>query len=449
MTRRLVVALLVFTAFVLLVAVVPLGIATGTRDRTDYAASTRALATSLATLAEESFDDARKPLEPARLASAAGAGVRVTVLDSAGDVVVRAGGRGDVVPAAVVHAAQRGRAQSAWAADDVVAAAPVVADGVTRGVVAVARSDEPVERRIVTLWIALAAVALTAMLLSVALAVGAARWVGRPLRLLQGSAYRWSDGALQERADAAAGPPEVRAVAAALNIMAGRLDALVNGSRAVVADVSHQLRTPLAAMRLRLELVRGELGRGGTPAPVDEDLTMALAELDRLSRLVDGLLAVARAEAVQPHPAPVDIAAVVRERLQAWEPVAAERGVAVDVAITADPAIAAVTPGHLEQVLDNLLDNSLEAICTGGRVVISVSRERDYVLVSVCDDGPGMTAEQQEAAFHRFVTGRATGTGLGLAVVHRLVTADGGSVRLHSAPGEGTTVELDLPLARG
>jgi len=374
--------------------------------------------------------------------------VNVTVFDASGAVVVRAGAPHDV-PSALVQSAQDGRTNSAWVADEVVAAAPVVADGVTRGVVAVSRSDEPVERRVATLWGALGGVAVTAMLLSVAIAVGAARWVGRPLRRLQTSAYQWSDGDLEERADATTGPPEVRAVAAALNVMAGRLDALVNGSRAVVADVSHQLRTPLAAMRLRLELVRGELTREGAPAAVDEDLTMSLAELDRLSRLVDGLLAVARAEGVQPRPATVDVAAVAHERRAAWEPVAAERGVVIDVAVADGPMLASATPGHLEQVLDNLLDNSLEAMREGGSIDITVTRDRDRVLLVVRDDGPGMTQEQQDAAFHRFVTARDGGTGLGLTVVHRLVTADGGAVRLDGRPGEGTSVEVALPGLRG
>jgi signal transduction histidine kinase len=447
MTRRLVVALLVFTAFVLLVSVVPLGVATGSRDRTDYASATRALASSLATLAEDSFDDSRKRLEPARLASAAGADVSASVVDAAGHVVVRAGATRDV-PGTLVQSALNGGTDSVWVADGVVAAAPVVADGITRGAVVVARSDEPVERRVATLWVALGAVALTAMLLSVALAVGAARWVGRPLRRLQTSAHQWSDGDLEERADAETGPPEVRAVAAALNVMAGRLDALVNGSRAVVADVSHQLRTPLAAMRLRLELVRGEIGRDQSAAAVDEDLAMSLAELDRLSRLVDGLLAVARAEGVQSRPLPVDVADVARERRHAWDPVAAERGVVIDVEVGDEATVASVTSGHLEQVLDNLLDNSLEAMRDGGRIVITVFRERDRVLLSVRDDGAGMTAEQKDAAFHRFATGGG-GSGLGLAVVHRLVTADGGSVELESAPGAGTTVLVSLPAARG
>ena len=447
MTRRLVLALLGFTTVVLLLSVVPLGLATASRDRSDYATATRALSQSLATLAEDSFDDTRQPLTQSRFAKGAGAGVSAAVFDLSGTPRVRTGVR-RTWPANLVAAAQQGRTTSVNDEDDVVAATPVIADSVIRGVVVVARPDEAVDRRIATLWLALAGVAALAMLLSVAIAVGAAQWVGRPLRRLQTTAERWSDGSLHERADPSGGPPEVRATAAALNIMAARLDTLVHGSRAIVADVSHQLRTPLAAMRLRLELTRAELQAEGRSEAVDDDLAVALGEVDRLSRLVDGLLVVARAESADSRPEPVNVTDVVRERRQAWAPVAEERGVALVVNAPTEDLIASITPGQLEQVLDNLLDNSLEAMADGGRIDLTVDRARERIRVQVSDDGPGMTEEQQEAAFRRFVTGRPAGTGLGLAVVHRLVTADGGEVRLSSGPNGGTNVTLELPPAR-
>jgi signal transduction histidine kinase len=448
MTRRLVIALLGFTTVVLMLSVVPLGVATSARDRSDYAASTRALAASLATLAEDLFDDSRKPLEQQRLATATGPGASAEVLDLAGQLRVRSGSS-LVFPASLVKAAKNGDSTSVNAHDNVVAAAPVVADGVVRGVVIAARPDEAVETRITRLWLALGGVAALTLLMSVAIAVAAAQWVARPLRRLQTTALRWSDGSLHERADPSGGPPEIRATASALNVMAARLDTLVHASRAVVADVSHQLRTPLAAMRLRLELVRADVTSEGRVASTDDDLGFALGELDRLSRLVDGLLLVARAESAQSRPQPVDVSEVVRERRQAWQPVAEERAVTLTVDAVEEHVIASVTPGQLEQVLDNLLDNSLEAMAAGGRVVVRITRERDTVTVAVCDDGPGMSEEQQEAAFHRFFTGRAgSGTGLGLAVVHRLVTADGGTVHLESTVGQGTTVVVQLPVAR-
>jgi len=447
MTRRLVLALLGFTTVVLLLSVVPLGLATAARDRSDYATATRSLSQSLATLAEDSFDDSRTPLEQSRLAKGAGPGVSAAVLELNGTTRVETGVRRQW-PAALLAAAKTGRTTSVGDADDVVAATPVIADGVIRGVVVVARPDEAVDRRIARLWLALAGVATLALLLSVAIAVGAAQWVGRPLRRLQTTAQRWSDGSLHERADPSGGPPEVRATAAALNVMAARLDTLVHGSRAIVADVSHQLRTPLAAMRLRLELTRGELNNDGRSQAVDDDLAVALGEIDRLSRLVDGLLVVARAESAESRPAPIDVSEVVLERRQAWAPVAEERGVELVVTTPAYDATASITPGQLEQVLDNLLDNSLEAMTEGGRIELTVDRTRDHIRVQVRDDGPGMTDEQAQAAFRRFVTGRTAGTGLGLAVVHRLVTADGGEVRLDSGEGRGTTVTIELPPAR-
>ena len=441
MTRRLALVLVAFTTALLLVSVLPLGLTTASRDRHDYVEGVRGLARSLATLAEEPFAVGRQTsLTARRLGAAAGADTSVTVYDLNGRVVVTAGP--PFVPAADLRRdAALGAVTSVTANDEVVAAAPVAPDGDVRGVVVVARPDEPVEHRVARLWLGLGGIAALALAVSVGLAFAAARWVGRPLLRLRGAADRWADGALDERADVGGGPPEVREVASAFNTMAARLDALLYGSRAVVADVSHQLRTPLAAMRLRLELLRGELGGAG-----DEDLTAALGELDRLSRLVDGLLAVARAESADVAPVPVDLLRLATERRDAWQPVADERSIAITV--EGEVAWAAATPGHLEQVVDNLLANAIDAVAEHGHITLRVEQAAGRVQLAVADDGPGMTAEQQAGVFHRFVTGRPGGAGLGLAIVHRLVTADGGTVAIDSAPDAGTTVRLDLPPAR-
>jgi signal transduction histidine kinase len=331
--------------------------------------------------------------------------------------------------------------------DDVVAAVPVLADGAIRGILVVTRPDEPLDHRVAALWLALAAVALAALGLATGLATAAARWVGVPLRRLQGVAHTWAEGSLHGRADAAVGPPEVRETALALNAMAARLDTLVHASRAVVADVSHQLRTPLAAMRLRLELVRDELA-AARPSTTSEDVDVALSELVRLSRLVDGLLTVSRAESSDTVKTAIDVGAVVRDRMIAWEPVAADRGVTLRID-SIDDAIASATLGHLDQILDNLLDNSLEVLADGGQIDLRVRRDNDGVTVQVDDNGPGMVDALQQSAFHRFASGRpGGGTGLGLAVVHRLVTADGGDVALGRPPGGGTRVTVRLPAAR-
>jgi signal transduction histidine kinase len=176
------------------------------------------------------------------------------------------------------------------------------------------------------------------------------------------------------------------------------------------------------------------------------ELSGALEEIARLSRLVDGLLAVARAEGDVSRRELVDVGQVAAERVAAWEPVARERRIDVHLESTHD-ATARLGSGHLEQVLDNVLANALEAVPDAGRIHVQVARSEGRVRLRVIDDGPGMDERAKEAAFHRFANHAARGNGLGLAIVHRLVSADGGSVRLLDTPGGGLTIELDFPAA--
>ena len=238
-------------------------------------------------------------------------------------------------------------------------------------------------------------------------------------------------------------------MAATFNMMAGRLEALVHGHRAMLADASHQLRTPLTALRLRLDLLAADSG----PAAADE-LAGAQEEIARLSRLVDGLLATARAESATEQLVNINVVAAVAERVWAWQPVADGHGVklVVEPADISDDGkdssrpLIALGAGHLEQILDNLLDNAMDAIGDdGGSVRVSVASSADGTTLTVADDGPGMTAQERSRAFLRFTTGSPGGTGLGLAIVHRLVTANGGTIKLADTPGGGLTVELEFP----
>jgi signal transduction histidine kinase len=226
--------------------------------------------------------------------------------------------------------------------------------------------------------------------------------------------------------------------------MAGRLEALVHGNRAVIADVSHQLRTPLAALRLRLDLLTADTAQSDPDTA--QELAGALEELARLSRLVDGLLAVARAENVVPVPTVVDVTEVASERVVAWHPVADDRGITLEVLPPEPAAVPAwIGEGHLEQVLDNLIANALEALDAGRHVTVTTTVTASGAQVVVADDGPGMSAEDRERAFLRFTTSNPNGTGLGLAIVHRLVTSNGGTARLTETPGGGLTAVLDFP----
>jgi signal transduction histidine kinase len=221
--------------------------------------------------------------------------------------------------------------------------------------------------------------------------------------------------------------------------MAGRLESLVHGHRAVVEDVSHQLRTPLAALRLQLDLLARESGEAA-------DFAAALGEVGRLSRMVDGLLAVARAENATPPAVPVRADEVVAERIAAWLPVAAEQGIVL-ASPPMPPARALIAEGYLEQVLDNLIANAVEAAGEGDQITVSAAIGQQHVRVVVADTGPGMTDAEMDRAFRRFATSSAGGAGLGLAIVDRLARSSGGSARLARTAGGGLTVTVDLPRA--
>jgi signal transduction histidine kinase len=290
------------------------------------------------------------------------------------------------------------------------------------------------------LWTLIGAISAAGLLAAAAIAAGFARWASRPLTSLADAARRLGDGALDTRANVSSGPPEIRRLSADFNAMAVRLESVVHGHRSMMAEVSHQVRTPLAALRLRLDLL-GEDADEATAAEV----AGAQQEIARLSRLVNGLLAMARAENVTAAQVPVAVHDVVADRAAAWGPAADERGITL-TADCSEPVVARICEGHLEQMLDNLLANALDALGAGRRIRVSAVAAGGTARVTVADNGQGMSGEQQRTAFRRFASGRPGGTGLGLAIVDRLATANGGSAAMSDTPGGGLTVTIELPL---
>jgi signal transduction histidine kinase len=234
----------------------------------------------------------------------------------------------------------------------------------------------------------------------------------------------------------------VRALAAEFNDTVARLDTLLRSQGEFVADASHQLRTPLAALRLRLENLERDVAEGGKA-----DLAAALAEVTRLARIVDSLLALARADATKPAPVPLDVRRLVEARLEAWSTELAERRVVADVRLP-EELRASMTPGSLEQVLDNLISNALAVSRPDDTIWVDGRRVGDTVELAIRDEGPGMTPGQRSRAFDRFWrAGQPGGSGLGLAIVHRLVTADGGTIELREGADGGLEAMITLPAA--
>lgn len=447
MTRRITWTLLVLTSVLLVLAVVPLAVSLTARERVAYRDSQRAATRVIAAAAEEHLSDNKPPTVMRReLDAAARAGDCAAVYDTSGRVVASTSctaAQGEEAAELVKDVLAGHEPEPPENEGRLVAAEPAGEVHRPAGAVVLARSAGPLDTRIAAIWGWSAAIGVAALAASALLSVRLARWVSRPLSTLDVSARRLGEGVLDERADVGAGPPEVRRLAATFNTMAARTEALVHGHRAVIADVSHQLRTPLTALRLRLDVLAA--GAEGVTAA---ELGAAQEEIARLSRLVDGLLAVARAEQTAPRPTAVRVDEVVAERVAAWLPVAEERDVRLTVSSDGSALTVALGTGHLEQILDNLIANAVDAVPEGGSITLDRGTVGDAVRVFVRDDGPGMTDEAKTVAFRRFGNPKARGAGLGLAIVHRLVTVNGGTARLQDTPGGGLTVVLDLPLWR-
>jgi len=449
-TSRIVAAVLALITAALAGMAIPLGLLTAAQDRRDFRADTLASARSAANLAEEGIGDGSSdPLLSRAVRELARRGDWAGIYDATGHEVAGAGPAplpAAVLPAAALRAALRAASPHSYpAAGRLTVAVPIRADGGqhTIGTVVLSRPTATLTHRIVVLWTLIGVVSLASLLAAGVIAVWLARWASRPITTLAEAARRLGDGDLDTRAGIRSGPPEVRRLAAAFSTMAARLQALIHGHQTMVADVSHQVRTPLAALRLRLDLLAQDC---------DEDTAAELAgaqeEIGRLTRLVNGLLTVARAEHSTAAPVRVAADTVAADRAAAWRPAAEERGVALTT-VGPDPVSVQAVDGHLEQILDNLLANALEAVPPGGTITLTVTAAAALARLTVTDTGRGMTAAQQQAAFRRFATGSPGGTGLGLAIVDRLVTANGGTVSLADTPGGGLTVTIELPLSPG
>jgi len=455
MTRRILSAVLALTAALLVAAVVPLALKATQHDQESYVSAAEADAHSLATIADGTLPANRYDQKMAvAMQTYAAQGDWVAVVDHSGQIIVHrgppsSGGWRRLVPTAY----SQGETSTTVTKDLVMVVEPIWNDlnhsDNPVGLIVLERPTTALTDSTDSLWLYVALLAAAAMLAAAVIAITFARWVSKPLVTMDSAARKLADGDLSVRAGTGSGPPEVRRMAASFNMMAGRLETLVHGHRAMLADVSHQLRTPLAALRLRIDLLAVDAGEAA-----QAELAGAQEEIVRLSRLVDGLLAAARAESVTEQRVVINVLPTVAERVAAWQPVADGSG----VKLLLDPATSqnqdpgqriALGVGHLEQVLDNLLANAIEALHDGGQVTVTVSGTETGTEIVVADDGPGMSAEERSRAFLRFFTASQNGTGLGLAIVHRVVTSNGGTARLSDTPGGGLTVTLEFPAAAG
>jgi signal transduction histidine kinase len=273
--------------------------------------------------------------------------------------------------------------------------------------------------------------------------VGVLRRVGMPLDAVMDAADRVAGGDYSVRV-AEHGPPPVRALARAFNTMTTRLESHDRQRRNLMADVAHELRTPLSVIQGRLEgLLDGVYERD------DRQVGDLLEEVHVLSRLIEDLrmLALSEAGALKLQKEPTDISALSRDVVRTFAAEAASRNVTLTVDGSASAPLVSVDPLRIREVLTNLLANALRHTPAHGAVDVRVAAAPPGgVVVDVSDTGSGMTAEEIARAFDRFHKGsESEGSGLGLTIARSFVVAHGGEIRASSEPGRGTTMSFTLP----
>jgi two-component system, OmpR family, sensor kinase len=321
-------------------------------------------------------------------------------------------------------------------------AVPVTNNGHVVGAVRVTQDLAAVHHRVRRAILALIAIGAFALVLGLTLAWFLAGSLSRPLRKLAGTARRVESGDLDARAEVS-GAKEQREVSAAFNDMTERLGTVLAAQREFVANASHQLRTPLTGLRLRLESARAKAGRDAEP-----ELEAAELEVERLARLLTSLLTLAR-EGDKPAAArPLSLARAAERAYERWAGAAEQDGRELEVVGSGDATIA-VSEEDLAILLDNLIENALRYSPT--RVAVDWGRDGNEAWLAVLDEGPGLAPGEETSLFDRFARGSAgnsrPGTGLGLAIVQTLARRWRGSASLANRIEGGTRAEVRFPVA--
>jgi signal transduction histidine kinase len=271
----------------------------------------------------------------------------------------------------------------------------------------------------------------------------------RPVQRVTAAAREISATDLSRRIALDGPHDELRDLADTVDDMLGRLDRAFAAQRQMIADASHELRSPLAIIQINLDAV---LSRDDVDAAERHRASTVTARAtQRMGSLIEDLLAAARRAAPAFTDTDVDLGLVAGEAADAFALLAEGDGVRLERRITPVPGVIG-DPEALRRAVDNLLSNAVRVSPAGAEIVLATGRRGGWAFLAVRDNGPGIAPEHQERVFDRFWRGtdgtrrRDRGTGLGLAIVRQVVESHGGSVALHSAPGEGATFVLWLPL---
>jgi heavy metal sensor kinase len=275
-----------------------------------------------------------------------------------------------------------------------------------------------------------------------------ARKALRPVERMTSKAQEIGIDRLDERIDVPAAKDELGDLAATLNAMLDRLEQGVEEKHRLVADASHELRTPLAAMRAELDV---SLMSDDLPAEAREVLESTREEVNRMSRIVDNLLTLARVDEgrLELLKTRVDLGEAAAAAARPLRPLAAAKNVRLE--LDAEPEVARADPQRLHQALTNFIENAIKFTDEGGAVRIETWHDNGEVGVTVRDNGPGIPPGDRAHVFDRFyradpARGReGRGSGLGLAICREIADAHGGRVWVESEEGKGSAFSVALP----
>jgi signal transduction histidine kinase len=422
MRRRLVVAIAGVAAAAVLLLAVPLGIVLSNHYRDE----------ELLRLQRDTVAATREidvPTSPADRVELPPSADQLTVYDRAGRRVAGAGSR--AAPATVRAALRDGKVIETSANGMLSVAVPLLAHERVSGAVLAQRPDHVVGSDARDAWLVLGVVALGIILAAALAAALLGRRLAQPLERLAAAAGRLGDGDFSVRSERS-GVPELDAVGAALDSTAARLDGLIRRERAFSADASHQLRTPLQALRIELEAL--ELRGDGRP-----EITAAIAQVDRLTATIDTLLALARD--AEPGQATADLAELLDEAESRWRGPLADSGRPLRVRVQSPAVQVRASPPVVSEILDVLLDNAGRH--GAGAVTMTVRRRDRWLVVEVTDEGEGFA--DPATAFDRRA-GDGGVHGIGLALARSLADAEGGYLSI-TDPGPDPTVALVLQAA--
>ncbi|WP_193596424.1 sensor histidine kinase [Microbacterium sp. YJN-G] len=330
-----------------------------------------------------------------------------------------------------------------WQFSDLSLVEPVFDGGDVIGAVVMSASVEVPRAEIVRQWLLTAAVVLAVIGAGLFIVFRLAGWVLRPLRRLDGAMEAIERGDMDARIADETGPAELHHMILMFNRMADEIERVVSRQQEFALNASHELRNPLNALLLRVEVLATDIGEVGAA-----DVEKIREEGARMTRILDTLLGFARRGGQHAAVADVDLTTLVRRRAAAWQEVAARRD--VRFVTDGDATVRTLTDAAIvESALDAVLDNAVKFSPDGGRIDVSAVRTAEGCRISVRDRGPGLEPGELDQATDRFWRSsrdqNTPGSGLGLAIASDLLRSVGGRVSVEGAEGGGLRVCFDLP----